>query len=59
MLAVSGFRSSDAGHRVAQPGSALTGITVGMSLLPAVLTALSLWLLHRYSLDEEETRRVP
>ncbi|WP_405020864.1 MFS transporter [Kitasatospora sp. NBC_00070] len=59
VLAVSGFRSSDAGHRVAQPGSALTGITVGMSLLPAVLTALSLWLLHRYSLDEEETRRVP
>ncbi|MER5862971.1 MFS transporter [Kitasatospora sp. NPDC002040] len=58
VLAATGFRSSDAGHRVAQPGSALTGITVGMGLLPALLTALSLWLLHRYSLDEEETADV-
>ncbi|WP_405459611.1 MFS transporter [Streptomyces sp. NBC_00101] len=54
VLAVTGFRSSDADHEVAQPGAALTGITVGMSLLPAVLAAASLWLLHRYG--EETTR---
>lgn len=48
VLAVTGFRSSEAGHQAAQPGSALTGITLGMSLLPAALAAVSLWLLHRY-----------
>ncbi|MFI5761941.1 MFS transporter [Streptomyces sp. NPDC051563] len=51
VLAVTGFRSSDADHRVAQPDAALTGITAGMSVLPAVLTAASLWLLHRYRED--------
>jgi GPH family glycoside/pentoside/hexuronide:cation symporter len=52
VLAVSGFRSSDAAHEAAQPGSALTGITLGMSLLPAALALLSLWLLHRYREDD-------
>ena len=52
VLAVSGFRSSDAAHEVNQPGSALTGITLGMSLLPAAFALLSLWLLHRYREDE-------
>ncbi|HWM39308.1 MAG TPA: MFS transporter [Streptomyces sp.] len=51
VLAVSGFRSSDAAHEVHQPGSALTGITLGMSLLPAAFALLSLWLLHRYRED--------
>ncbi|WP_246574627.1 MFS transporter [Streptomyces genisteinicus] len=51
VLAASGFRSSDAEHRVAQPDSALTGIAAGMSLLPAVAAAASLWLLHRYHED--------
>lgn len=49
VLAVTGFRSSDAGHRVDQPDTALAGITAGMSVLPAVLAVASLWLLHRYS----------
>lgn len=48
VLAVTGFRSSDAAHQVDQPHAALTGITVGMSLLPAVLAAASLLLLSRY-----------
>ncbi|NBM20314.1 MFS transporter [Streptomyces sp. GC420] len=48
VLAVTGFRSSDADHHVDQPDSALAGITAGMSLLPAALAAASLWLLHRY-----------
>ncbi|MET9650829.1 MFS transporter [Streptomyces sp. NPDC006460] len=55
VLAVTGFRSSDADHRVAQPEAALTGITAGMSLLPAVLAAASLWLLHHYRVDGPET----
>ncbi|MFJ1923927.1 MULTISPECIES: MFS transporter [unclassified Streptomyces] len=55
VLATTGFRSSDAGHRVDQPGAALTGIALGMSVLPAVLAAASLWMLHRYEdpLQEE------
>ncbi|MFD0021991.1 MFS transporter [Streptomyces sp. NPDC058382] len=48
VLAVTGFRSSDAGHRVGQSGAALTGIALGMSVLPAVLATASLWMLHRY-----------
>ncbi|MFJ4896917.1 MULTISPECIES: MFS transporter [unclassified Streptomyces] len=55
VLATTGFRSSDAGHRVDQPGAALTGIALGMSVLPVVLAAASLWMLHRYEdpLQEE------
>ncbi|MFD6417723.1 MFS transporter [Streptomyces sp. NPDC060194] len=56
VLAVTGFRASDAGDRVVQPDSALTGITAGMSLLPALLAAASLALLHRYRLQEETDR---
>ncbi|WNI24769.1 MFS transporter [Streptomyces sp. ITFR-16] len=48
VLAVTGFRSSDAGHRVVQPQEALSGIALGMSVLPAVPAAASLWLLHLY-----------
>ncbi|MFD8731909.1 MULTISPECIES: MFS transporter [unclassified Streptomyces] len=63
VLALTGFRSSDADHEVAQPAAALTGITAGMSLLPALLAAASLWLLHRYREDPadapEEPARVP
>ncbi|MFD6532279.1 MFS transporter [Streptomyces sp. NPDC060184] len=58
VLAVTGFRSSDADHEVAQPAAALTGITAGMSLLPAVLAAASLWLLHRYR-EEAQPTAVP
>lgn len=57
VLAVSGFRSSDAAHAVEQPGSALTGITLGMSLVPAALAAVSLWLLSGYSEATDEPRR--
>ncbi|WP_432103903.1 MFS transporter [Streptomyces sp. bgisy091] len=48
VLTVTGFRSSDAAHHAEQPAAALTGITAGMSVLPAVLAAASLLLLHRY-----------
>ncbi|MGW4312270.1 MFS transporter [Streptomyces sp. NPDC004491] len=48
VLAVTGFRSSDAAHQVEQPDAALTGITAGMSVLPALLAAASLVLLSHY-----------
>lgn len=50
VLAIGGYRSSTGGD-VAQPDSALTAIVLGFSVLPAVLTALSLLWLRRYSLD--------
>ena len=53
MLAVGGYVSS-AGETVVQPGSALTAITLGFSVIPAALTLLSLWWLTRYSLDAAE-----
>ncbi|WP_255947732.1 MFS transporter [Streptomyces odontomachi] len=48
VLTVTGFHSSAADRRVAQPPAALTGITVGMSLLPAVLSSAALLLLRRF-----------
>ncbi|GGV48869.1 MFS transporter [Kitasatospora herbaricolor] len=48
LLALSGFHPSDAAHRGVQPQAALTAITAGTGLVPAVLAAASLWLLHRY-----------
>jgi Na+/melibiose symporter-like transporter len=52
VLAVGGYRSSTDGD-IAQPDSAVTAITLGFSLLPAVLILLSLWWLRRYSLDHD------
>jgi len=53
VLALGGYRSSTGGD-VAQPDSALTAITLGFSVLPAVLIVLSLLWLRRYSLDAAE-----
>ncbi|MFF3494003.1 MFS transporter [Streptomyces sp. NPDC002795] len=58
VLALGGFVSSDATHRVAQPGSALTAIVIGFGALPALLLALSLPLLARYRLTESELIRL-
>jgi Na+/melibiose symporter-like transporter len=52
-LAVGGYRSSTDGD-VAQPDRALGAITVGFSVLPAVLILASLVWLARYSLTEQE-----
>lgn len=49
VLALSAFRSAPADERVAQPSSALTGVLLGMTLLPAVLLAVSLPLLARFA----------
>ncbi|MBM9459453.1 MFS transporter [Nocardioides sp. zg-536] len=53
VLALGGYRSSATGG-VAQPESAITAITLGFSVLPAVLVLLSLAWLRGYRLDEEE-----
>jgi glycoside/pentoside/hexuronide:cation symporter, GPH family len=49
VLALSSFASAPADERVAQPSSALTGVVVGMSIVPAVLLAASLPLLARFA----------
>jgi GPH family glycoside/pentoside/hexuronide:cation symporter len=52
VLALGGYASSTTGG-TDQPGSALTAIVLGFSLLPAALTLLSLWWLRSYSLDAD------
>jgi GPH family glycoside/pentoside/hexuronide:cation symporter len=49
LLALTGFVSSSADERVAQPDSAVTGLVLGFSVLPAALVLLSLPLLRRYA----------
>ena len=49
VLAVGGFVSSAADVRVQQPDSALTGVVLGFSVLPALLMLVSIPLLRRYS----------
>ena len=53
VLALGGYVSSTGGD-VAQPGSALTAIVLGFSVLPALIVLLSLAWLARYPLDAAE-----
>jgi Na+/melibiose symporter-like transporter len=53
VLALGGYRSSTDGD-VAQPDAALTAITLGFSVLPAVLVVASLAWLVRYSLGADQ-----
>jgi Na+/melibiose symporter-like transporter len=55
VLATGGYVSSTDGLAT-QPGSAVTAITLGFSLLPAALTLLSLVWLARYSLTAADVR---
>jgi Na+/melibiose symporter-like transporter len=52
VLAIGGYVSGS-GHQH-QPGSALTAITLGFSMVPGVLVLLSLFPLMRYSLTEKD-----
>lgn len=54
VLALGGYVSSRSGHSVTQPDSALTAITLGFSLLPALLVVASLIPLRAYRLDAAE-----
>ena len=58
VLAAGGYRSSTDGD-VAQPDSAQTAITLGFSVLPALLILVSLAWLVRYSLDSDEVDETP
>ena len=53
VLTIGSYRSST-DDAVAQPDSALTAITLGFSLLPALLVVASLWWLARYRLDDHQ-----
>jgi Na+/melibiose symporter-like transporter len=53
ILAAGGYVSSSGGD-VTQPGSAVTAITLGFSLVPAALVLLSLWWLRGYRLSAAE-----
>ncbi len=52
VLALTGFVSSTANVDVAQPASAIIGVLLAFTIVPATLTALSLLLLRRYDSPE-------
>ncbi|CAN5203072.1 MFS transporter [soil metagenome] len=54
VLAASGYIESVAGQTVVQPGSALTGIVLSFSVVPAVIIALSLVTFLRYPLRKAD-----
>lgn len=56
-LALGGFVSSTAGEEVTQPGSALTALLLGFTLLPAVLMVVAMVFQRRYRLDPAVTAR--
>ncbi|MFT4188679.1 MAG: MFS transporter [Aeromicrobium sp.] len=56
VLTLGGYVSSTADVEVTQPGSAVVAIGFGFTVIPAVLTALSLLALRHYRLDEELRR---
>ncbi|KDA05421.1 MFS transporter [Microbacterium sp. CH12i] len=59
MLALTGYVSSVAGENVVQPDAAVTGIVLSFSILPAVLMALSLIPLARYTLRRDDIDASP
>ena len=54
VLAITGYVESTAGVLVEQPGSALSGIALSFSFLPALLMLASLVVLARYRLREQD-----
>ncbi|WP_040168160.1 MFS transporter [Microbacterium gorillae] len=59
VLAVTGYVSSTAGGESVQPAAAIDGIVVTFSIVPAVLTVLSLVTLARYRLTRADTDTEP
>jgi Na+/melibiose symporter-like transporter len=59
VLALSSFVSAPADERVAQPDSAITGVLVGMTVVPVVLLAVSLPLLGRFARTSRAGTAVP
>ncbi|MET0930899.1 MAG: MFS transporter [Aeromicrobium sp.] len=56
ILAIGGYVSST-DHTADQPDSALTAIAIGFSIVPAVLIAVSMLFLRRYTLDAHVASR--
>jgi len=54
VLAASGYLESVANQVVDQPPSAITGIVLSFSVVPAVIIALSLWAFTRYPLRKKD-----
>jgi Na+/melibiose symporter-like transporter len=54
VLTITGYIQTVAGHSVAQPRSAVTGIAASFGLIPAALTLVSLLFLARYRLRRED-----
>ncbi|MDS1271346.1 MFS transporter [Lipingzhangella sp. LS1_29] len=57
-LAVSGYAASEAGQEVTQSATALHGMLLGSTVLPAVVMLLCLVPLRRYQLDRATTARL-
>lgn len=57
VLALTGYLESTAGVAVEQPVSALTGIALSFSLVPALLLTVSIAVLARYRLQEHDVAR--
>jgi glycoside/pentoside/hexuronide:cation symporter, GPH family len=58
VLAIGGFVSSTSDQTVTQPDSALTAIALGFGVVPALLMLVSLPVLRRYRLTEDELRHL-
>ncbi|MEP9415507.1 MFS transporter [Gordonia sp. VNQ95] len=54
ILTVGGYISSDADSSVTQPGSAVSAMVAGFSVVPAVLALISLWFVIRYPLRRSD-----
>ncbi len=51
VLAVTGFVSSKADEQVTQPDSAITGVLMAFTAVPAVLIAMSLPFIRKYGVE--------
>ncbi len=58
VLSIMGFVESSGGVRVEQSESALTGILIAYAVIPVVLMLISLTILSRYKLDENQLREM-
>lgn len=54
ILAISGYLESVGNQVIDQPASAITGIVISFSIVPAVIIALSLWAFARYPLRKTD-----
>lgn len=58
VLAASGYLESVGGQSVVQPSSAIVGIVLSFSVVPAVIIAASLWSFSRYPLRRADIDRL-